>query len=152
MFPLDLTAADTMTAAEIVATTRAMIRVARVHGITAAEIDLIRAFYGTSAQAEGGPSFEDLLESSGPETPIGAGGFGSVANRETVVALCYLTAYADGELSAGEREVAKAVAAELAIGPQKQEEILAGIKDQLLAQLSHLPDAGSVAKVARELG
>jgi hypothetical protein len=152
MFPLTLTAADTMTSAEIVATTQAMIRVARVHGITAAEVDLIRAFYGTGAQAEGGQSFNDLLEAAGPEMPMDAGRFSSAANRETVVALCYLTAYADGELSAAEIDVAKSVAAELGISTQRQEELLAAIKDHLLAQLSHLPDAGSVAKVARELG
>jgi hypothetical protein len=152
MFPVTLTAADTMTTAELVATTQAMIRVARVHGITAAEIDLIRAFYGTGAQAEGGPSFNDLLEASGPDTPVDAGRFGNVSNRETVLALCYLTAYADGELSAAEIVVAKSIAGELGISAQRQEELLAAIKDHLLAQLSHLPDAASVARVAGELG
>lgn len=152
MFPLTLTAADTMTTAEIVAATQAMIRVARVHGITAPESDLIRAFYGTGAQAEGGPSFNDLLESSGPDSPMDAGRFGNAASRETVVALCYLTGYADGELSAAELDAAKSVAAELGVSAQRQDELLAAIKDHLLAQLSHLPDAGSVAKIARELG
>lgn len=151
MFPLTLAAADTMTTAEIVATTQAMIRIARVHGIAAAEIELIRAFYGTAAPAEGGPSFEELLEGSGPESRIDSAALTSPANRETVVALCFLTGYADGNLSAAEADLAKSIAAELTVSPQRQEEILAAIKDQLLAQLSHLPDAGSVAKVAQEL-
>ena len=63
-----------------------------------------------------------------------------------------MVAYADGELSAAERAAVSKVAGNLGLAADRVEHILAQIKDFMLSHLSGLPDAGSVAVVAKELG
>ena len=142
----------TMTGAELVIASKAMLKVAQVDGINPAEVDLIKAFYAGGPEAATGPSFDALLEAAAGELDVDASAFPSAGNRELLVSLCIITAYADGVLSKGELALVRALAAKLNVAPSRVDEILDGIKDQLLAKLSHLPDAASVAKVARELG
>jgi hypothetical protein len=63
-----------------------------------------------------------------------------------------MVAYADGELSQAEQAAIAQVSVHLALSEEHTAEILAQVKDTMLAQLAHLPDAASVAVVAKELG
>jgi len=53
---------------------------------------------------------------------------------------------------AAERAAVSQAADNLGVSSDRVEHILAQIKDYMLAHLSGLPDAGSVAAVAKELG
>ena len=68
-----------------------------------------------------------------------------------MVLMCLMTGYADGHLSAGERAAVSAMATTLGVSASRFEELLGQVRDELIGALSHLPDAGSVATVVREL-
>ena len=146
MFPL--MSEVTLTPAQIAAATAAMLRIAHVDGAcTAAEVELIRAFYGTDAD---GPSFATLLGSYATAS-ASAADFDDANAREVVLATCIMVAYADGELSAPELAALHALATDLGVDSGRFDHLLALVKDHMLARLAGLPDAGSVAAVAREL-
>ena len=68
-----------------------------------------------------------------------------------IVALCVMTGFADGAFSVAEHAAVRSIANDLQIAQERFDAISNGVKDHMLSQLSHLPDAGSVAKVAKEL-
>lgn len=147
MFPL--MSEVTLTPPQMAAATSAMLRIAHVDdACTAEEVELIRTFYGDGIQ---GPSFEALLGSYASTSPSAAD-FADAGAREMVLATCIMVAYADGELSAPELTALHALATGLGVDSGRFEHLLALVKDQMLARLAGLPDAGSVAAVARELG
>jgi anti-sigma factor RsiW len=63
-----------------------------------------------------------------------------------------MVAYADGELSAAERTAVNSAARSLGLADERVDQVLAQVKDYMLTQLTQLPDAASVAVVAKELG
>jgi uncharacterized tellurite resistance protein B-like protein len=151
MFPL-LTELP-LSSAQIVAAVRLLLHVAHVDGArTEEEVRLVRQFYEscrpTSADL---PDFDALLAERGAFT-IAAGDFPETAHRVMLLALCVMVAYADGDYSAAERAAVAGAAGSLAVADDRLDAIVAQVKDYMLAQLSHLPDAASVAVVARELG
>ena len=147
MFPM--MSQVTLTPPQMAAATCAMLRIAHVdEASTAEEVELIRTFYGDGA---GGPRFDALLGSYA-STSASAADFADAGARELVLATCIMVAYADGELSAPERAGLHTLATDLGVDSGRFEHLLALVKDQMLARLAGLPDAGSVAAVARELG
>jgi len=137
---------------QTVAATQLLLRVAHVDGArTAEEVALIRQFYdGCRNGAPDWPAFDSLQ--SGTADSDAAGHFTEPAPRDVVVATCLMVAYADGALIDKELAAVHAVAAEIGMAATRVDELLALVKDYMLAQLARLPDAGSVAAVARELG
>ena len=148
MFPFSRL--ESMSNAAILATTQAMLKIAGVDGMQPAELEIIRAFYQNSG-ASGLPAFETLQEKAPLNRHIDHHAVSSAAEKEMLLALCVMTGYADGGLSAAELASIQSIAADLGAS-DKVEAIVAQVKDYMLAQLAHLPDAASVAKVARELG
>jgi DnaJ-domain-containing protein 1 len=71
---------------------------------------------------------------------------------DTVVLMCLMAAYADGSLSAAERSHVQAIATPLGVDTARFDTLLAQVRDDLVGAISHLPDAGSVAAVVKELG
>jgi hypothetical protein len=61
-------------------------------------------------------------------------------------------AYADGTLTGEELAAVRAVANDIGAPSARVDELLALVRDYMLAHLARLPDADSVAVVARELG
>ncbi len=148
MFPM---MTDTpLTPAQISAAIRLMLHIAHVDGAkTAEEVALIRGFYDDCRAAGTDlPAFETLAAGH----DVAAADMADAGQRDLLVALCFMVAYADGELSDAERRAIGAVATRLEVGEVRGEAILAQVKDTMLASLSRLPDAESVAAVARELG
>lgn len=138
-----------MSRAQIVAVTAAMLRIAHVDGAgTAEEVALIRSFYGDDAA---GPPFDKLLAGYA-DVRASAADFPEPAARELVLALGMMVAFADGQLSAAETAALQALGADLGVAADRYDHLLALVKDDMLGRLAALPDAGSVARVARELG
>ncbi len=150
MFPL--LANVSLDTDQTIAATRLLLHIAHVDGAqTAEEVALIRSFYEGAGDGDGAtwPDFATLQ-------PVRAGEFSQTfaepAQRDLVVAFCLMVAYADGTLSADELSAVAAVAAGIGMPPARVDELLALVKDHMLAQFARLPDAASVATVARELG
>ena len=148
MFPL--LADVSLDTDQTIAATRLLLHIAHVDGAqTAEEVALIRSFYEGAGDGATWPDFASLQ-------PVRAGEFNQTfaepAQRDLVVAFCLMVAYADGALSADELSAVAAVANGIGMSPVRVDELLALVKDHMLAQFARLPDAASVATVARELG
>lgn len=137
--------------AQVTQLTKAMLSVALVDSIHPAEAALIGQFYESSRSADM-PSTSSVMASPEAQPFDAAGLAGSPAEfADTVVLMCLMTAYADGHLSAAERSHVQAIANTLAVDALRFEAHLARVRDELVGALSHLPDAGSVAVLVREL-
>jgi len=149
---LPIAATVTLTPAQIVLATQAMLHVAHVDAAcTDEETTLIRAFYDGCGQDEVLPAFAPLLENAGARPPLHADTFPEPGQQELVLTFSLMVAYADGALSDAERQAIAGLARQMGVPEARLAEIIAVVQDQLLAQLSKLPDAPSVAKVAQEL-
>ena len=135
---------------QVLQITGAMLEIARVDlAGTAEEVAMIQDFYNGFCNSEAGvwPAFASLSASS-----PAADCFPEPGQRDMLMATCIMVAFADGVMSAEELTALKAMAANLAVGEERFEEILALVKDYMLLQLAGLPDTGSIVAVARELG
>lgn len=142
-----------LTPAQIAAAAQAMLKLAHVDAEkTQEEIALIRGFYESCTQEQDLPPFQSLVEMAAGQSQLDPGLFPDAEQRELVVSFSVMVGFADGVLSVAEREAALALSRRLGVTDERFEQILTVVKDQLLAQLSRLPDAPSVAKVAKELG
>ena len=137
--------------AQLVQLTRAMLSVAQVDGIHPAEAALIGQFYESSRTEDMPTTAAFLADPSAQHFDAAALAGSPAAFADTVVLMCLMTAYADGHLSAAEREHIQALATTLELDEARFEAHLAQVRDDLVGALSHLPDAGSVAAVVREL-
>ncbi len=137
--------------AQVLQLTRAMLSVARVDGIQPAEAALIGQFYETSRSADMPTTATFLASTTAQAFDVSelAGSTDSFA--DTVVLMCLMTAYADGNLSAGELTHVQTMATILGLDATRFDAHLARVRDDLVAALSHLPDAGSVAAVVGEM-
>lgn len=131
--------------------TRAMLSVARVDSVQPAEAALIGQFYETSRNMDM-PTTASFLASTTAQAFEASELAGSPAPfADTVVLMCLMTAYADGNLSADELSHIQALASVMDMDAARFEAHLARVRDDLVAALSHLPDAGSVAAVVGEM-
>jgi hypothetical protein len=141
---------DAMTKDQVLALVACMLSTARVDGVQPQEVALIRHFYETSG-VQGLPPFgeaEGLAGSSGAllkKVPADAG------FAEQLVLLCFATGYADGALSDAERSHVETIAADAGVPTARVVQLLDQVKDSLIGALSHLPDAQSVAQLAKDL-
>ncbi len=136
---------------QVIALTNAMISVATVDGLQPAEAALIGQFYESSRSAAM-PATATLIAGAASHRFDASQLDGSTAEfADTLVLMCLMTAYADGRLSDGERQQVGAIAGALGMDAARLDSHLARVRDDLLGALSHLPDAGSVAAVVREL-
>ena len=131
--------------------TQAMLSVALVDGIHPAEAALIGQFYESSRSPDM-PSTAAVLARPDAGDFDAAQLAGAAADfADTVVLMCLMTAYADGQLSSAERAHVQAMASAMAVDATRFEAHLSQVRDQLVGALSHLPDAQSVAVVVHEL-
>lgn len=143
-----------LTPTQVTLLTKTMLSVAMVDGIHPAEASLIGQFYETSRSADM-PSTSSVMAS--PETQtfdlasLTENYVYSTDFADTVVLMCLMTAYADGGLSQAERDHIQAIATKMGVDQQRLDGHLAQVRDELVGALSHLPDAGSVAAVMKEL-
>ncbi len=136
---------------QVIQITKAMLSVAYIDELHPAEAALIGQFYETSRNSDM-PTTANFL--ANPQSRVFDANTltGSTTEfADTVVLMCLMTGYADGHLSAKERTHVQGIATALGVDAARFDTHLAQVRDQLMAALSHLPDAGSVAKVVRDL-
>jgi hypothetical protein len=130
---------------------RGLYAVALVDGVHERELSLIGEFYQAAA-VEGTPAVLASLERAGPLGPrdvaqllIGPG------HRELFIKAAYLLAWADGNVTAGERAKITEFGAALAVAPEAQARLEAEVKDFLLRPLAGLANVDAVTAVAKKL-
>jgi tellurite resistance protein len=137
--------------AQVTQLTQAMLSVALVDGIHPAEAALIGQFYESSRSADM-PTTASVLARPDAQTFNAAALAASTPEfADTVVLMCLMAAYADGNLSAAERSHVQAIATTLGVDASRFDALLAQVRDELVGAISHLPDAGSVAAVVKEM-
>lgn len=142
---------QTLTPAQVVQLTQAMLAVAAVDGIHPAETALVSRFY-EGARADGMPDTASILAGADSAQFKAESLAGSApAFADTLVLMCLMSGYADGKLSDAERNYIQSLATAAGITDEAFEGHLAQVRDELTGALSHLPDAGSVAAVVGRL-
>jgi tellurite resistance protein len=141
---------DTMTPAQVTALVAAMLAVAHVDGVQPAEEQLIRTFYEESATA-GMPAFDQVGHTHAQANELLAAAGGGADFAEQLVLMCFMTAYADGHMSDGERALVLDLAKQSGVAEARAAELLQQVKDTLIGSLAHLPDAESVAALSKTL-
>lgn len=141
---------DTMTPAQVTALVAAMLAVAHVDGVQPAEEQLIRTFYEQSATA-GMPKFDQVGHTHAQVNQLLAAAGGGADFAEQLVLMCFMTAYADGHMSDGERALVLDLAKQAGVAEARAGELLQQVKDSLIGSLAHLPDAESVAALSKTL-
>jgi glutathione S-transferase len=140
-----------LTPAQVTQLTRAMLSVALVDGIHPAEAALIGQFYESSRRADM-PTTAAVLATPDSETFDGSSLAGSTPEfADTVVLMCLMAGYADGNLSEAESTHVKAIATAMNVDAAHFDTLLAQVRDELVGAISHLPDSGSVATVVKEM-
>lgn len=136
---------------QITQLTKAMLSVACVDDIQPAEAALIGQFYESSRSPEMLSTASFLVDPQARQFDAACLVGSTPAFADTVVLMCLMTGYADGRLSAAELASVQTIATTLGLDAARFNAHLEQVRDELVGALSHLPDAGSVAVVAREL-
>jgi tellurite resistance protein len=142
---------QTLSPAQVILLTKAMLSVALIDGLAPAEAALIGQFYENSRNASMPGTTELLARPDARQFDVAELAGCEPELADTVVLMCLMTGYADGRLSDAERAQVQAIASELNVSDERFDELLAQVRDELIGALSHLPDAGSVAAVVKEL-
>ena len=137
--------------AQIILLTKAMLSVALIDGLAPAEAALIGQFYESSRSSAMPGTTELLARPDARQFDVAELAGCDAELADTVVLMCLMTGYADGRLSDAERAQVQAIASELSVSDERFDELLAQVRDELIGALAHLPDAGSVAVVVKEL-
>ena len=141
-----------LSSTQVIQLTKAMLSVASIDGIAPAEAAVLGQF-SESARSADMPATAALMATTDTRQFDAFEWAGcSEALADTVVLMCLMTAYADGSLSAAELAYVRSIATQLNMDTAYFDALLAQVRDELIGALSHLPDAGSVAAVVKELG
>lgn len=141
---------DAMTRPQVLALMACMLSTAHVDGVTPQELALMKTFYEQSGAADL-PPFADNEGAYGDHCVLAAQSVNDVGFAEQLVLMSFMTAYADGHLTDGERAHVMAIAAKAGLSNERANELLLQVKDTLIGSLAMLPDAESVAEVAKGL-
>ncbi len=142
---------DALTHDQVLALAACMLSTAQVDGMHPQELALIQSFYDGCGVA-GLPPFASVGAVAGTDQTLAkAAATADTDFAEQLVLLCLATAYADGALSAAELSHVSQLAASAGLTESRVTQLLQQVKDSLLGALSHLPDAQSVAQLAKEL-
>jgi uncharacterized membrane protein YebE (DUF533 family) len=131
--------------------TKAMLSVALVDGLHPTESALIHQFYDSARSAEMPPADAVMEGNATQQYKVSELAGSSPEFADTLVLMCLMTGYADGNLSPAEREHINSIVAALGMTEQQLAAHLAHVQNDLIGALSHLPDSASVAKVFGEL-
>ena len=141
---------DVMTRQQVLTLMACMLSTAHVDGVTPQELSLMKSFYEQSGVV-GLPPFADVEGAYGDHATLAAQNASDVGFAEQLVLMSFMTAYADGHLTDGERTHVMAIAAKAGLSTERSNELLLQVKDTLIGSLAMLPDAESVAMVAKGL-
>ena len=138
-----------MPRAQVIALVECMLSTARVDGVHPQEVALIAKFYEEQRRPDM-PAFDDLV-AAGTDAGLLSTVGRDAEFAEQLVLMCLMTGYADGHLSDAERKHVLGLAQQAGVATERVDELLLQVKDSLIASLAHLPDAESVAALAKTL-
>jgi tellurite resistance protein len=128
-----------------------VVSTAHVDGIKPQELELLDRFCGDNQYQA---SLKDLLGKAGDKSHakamLAAVG-GDATFVEQVLLMSIMTAYADGRISDAELAHVNELAESVGVPASKMAELRLYVRDSLLGSLSHLPDAESVAALAKSM-
>jgi uncharacterized membrane protein YebE (DUF533 family) len=128
-----------------------MLRVAHSDGVHIRELVLIREFYESCrADAKGLADFSDL-EKTPFDVDVAREVLSTPELKQTFLGSCYLVAYADGAVSAGEANTLTALAQELGIDAATVKEVSERVKDSLLQQVARSANLEALQRIAQKL-
>jgi tellurite resistance protein len=133
-------------AAEAIA--RGLYAIARVDGLHEREAGLIASFW---IDAGGGGPLSDLERAEAIKPADMAAALHSDAERQLFIKTAILLTWADGGVSAAEKQAVGDFATALGVDAPMLEKLDAGVKDFLLAQLVHVHNSDAVSSVAKKL-
>ncbi|MEQ1804441.1 MAG: hypothetical protein ABL900_03610 [Burkholderiaceae bacterium] len=133
---------------QLIALVESMLSTARVDGVHPKEEALIRTFY-EEQRLSGMPAYDKVV-AAGKGVKLAALR-GDVAFAEQLVLMCLMAGYADGKFSEAERSHVGQLAAQLSVPEARLGELHLQVKDSLIGSLARLPDAESVAALAKTL-
>lgn len=140
----------TMTKAQVLALTAAMLSTAHVDGVRPEELALIERFYAEAGVADL-PVFDQAAHAPDEGRSFIREAAADRAFAEQLVLMCFMTGYADGNLSDRERTHVAEIAADAGLAGEQVEQLHRQVKDALIGSLAHLPDSESVAALAKTL-
>jgi len=137
--------------AQAEAIARGLFAVARADGVHERELALIASFYGDAGAVGGGRSLADL-ERREPITPAElAAALPGAEHRKLFLKTAILLAWIDNVVTDAERVCIGGYATALGVSKEELDRLEDGVKDFLLAQLSHLKNTDATRKVAGDL-
>lgn len=145
---------DPMPRSQVIALVECMLSTAHVDGVQPKELALIRGFYEEQRQPDM-PEFDALMSAAGKDPGLLPGVSSDVGSdmefAEQLLLMCLMTGYADGHFSDAERSHVLGLAQQVGVSAERLAELHLQVKDSLIASLAHLPDAESVAALAKTL-
>jgi hypothetical protein len=143
-----------LNAIEAEAIARGLYAVALVDGLHERELALISDFFGSTSE-EGRPEHVGaaaLARLGALDPPALAAALPAAAHRELFLKAAYLLAWADGQVSPGERGSIEGFASALGLGGDVRARLEAEVKDYLLRPFASLANVEGAAAVAKKLG
>ena len=147
---MTLTQGAEMTRQQVLALMACMLSTAHVDGVTPQELALMKTFYEQSGHSDL-PPFADNEGAYGDPMALAAQNSSDPAFAEQLVLMSFMTAYADGHLTEGERTHVMAIGARAGLSEARTLQLLQQVKDTLIGAIAMLPDAESVASIAKGL-
>ncbi len=135
---------------QLIALVESMLSTARVDGVHPKEEALIRTFYEEQRLPDM-PAYEGVEAAADKGSKQLAALRGDVGFAEQLVLMCLMAGYADGKFSEAERGHVAQLAGQLSVPPARMGELHLQVKDSLIGSLARLPDAQSVAALAKTL-
>jgi tellurite resistance protein len=147
---MTLSQGDEMTRQQVLALMACMLSTAHVDGVTPQELALMKTFYEQCGVAEL-PPFSDDDGAYGDPMELATQCATDPEFAEQLVLMSFMTAYADGHLTDSERAHVMAIAVRASLPEARTNELLLHVKDTLIGAIAMLPDAESVARIAKGL-
>jgi tellurite resistance protein len=142
-----------LSATQAEAMARGLYAVALVDGLHERELALIANFFGDTAEGRPEHVGAASLQRLGPLEPAAlAAVLTEGPHRELFLKTAYLLAWADGEVSAGERGTIDGFAGALEASADIRKRLEAEVKDYLLRPFASLINVEGAAAVAKKLG
>jgi tellurite resistance protein len=134
---------------QLTALVESMLSTARVDGVHPKEEALIRTFY-EEQRLSGMPTYDKVTAAAAKGVKLKSLA-GDVGFAEQLLLMCLMAGYADGKFSDAERNHVAQLAAQLSVSAARLAELHLQVKDSLIGSLARLPDAASVAALAKTL-
>ena len=147
---MTLAQGDELTRQQVMALMACMLSTAHVDGVTPQELALMKTFYEQSDLDDLAP-FNEVQGAYGDAAELASQCAADTDFSEKLVLMSFMTGYADGHLTDAERSHVMAIAGHAGLTKERTDALLQQVKDTLIGSIAMLPDAESVARIAKGL-